>query len=315
MFDAQKPARVLGIGEGLIEIGQLQSGSARVGFGGDTLNTAVYMARLLGPEAVDYLTALGMDELSDTLLAAWAEEGVGTSAVARLAGRLPGLYWVMTDRHGERRFRYWRGESAARQMFAGSTSEAIAARLSGYHLIYLSGISLAILPRTDRAKLIEALGMAREAGARIAFDSNYRPALWENADAARMAMASALRVTDIALVSASDEADLWEDDRASTTMARIRGCGVRECVVKDEGNSCLVHDGQAEQLVAPPLRVTPTDTTAAGDSFNAAYLCARLRGEDVRPAALRGHALAGMVVQYPGAIIPRDAPAAGLASR
>jgi 2-dehydro-3-deoxygluconokinase len=49
------------------------------------------------------------------------------------------------------------------------------------------------------------------------------------------------------------------------------------------------------------------DTTAAGDSFAAAYLAARLAGVDSTAAARAGHQLARTVVQHPGAIIPRAA--------
>jgi len=48
------------------------------------------------------------------------------------------------------------------------------------------------------------------------------------------------------------------------------------------------------------------DTTAAGDAFNAAYLAARYQGLDCEQAAARGHQLAAEVIQFPGAIIPRD---------
>ena len=57
---------------------------------------------------------------------------------------------------------------------------------------------------------------------------------------------------------------------------------------------------------APPAAGV-VDTTAAGDSFAAAYLAARLRGAAPAEAARAGHALAGAVVRHPGAIIPRDA--------
>ena len=82
------------------------------GFGGDTLNTAVYLARLgIG---VDYITALGDDSLSEEMIAGWSAEGVGTSRVARLHGKLPGIYMIETDGRGERRFFHWRESSAAR---------------------------------------------------------------------------------------------------------------------------------------------------------------------------------------------------------
>ena len=48
------------------------------------------------------------------------------------------------------------------------------------------------------------------------------------------------------------------------------------------------------------------DTTAAGDSFAAAYIAARARGHDAKSAALAGHRLAGAVCGVRGAIIPRD---------
>ncbi len=56
-----------------------------------------------------------------------------------------------------------------------------------------------------------------------------------------------------------------------------------------------------------PERVSPVDTTAAGDSFAAGYLAARLRGEAPAAAARAGHRLAAVVITHPGAIIPREA--------
>jgi len=47
------------------------------------------------------------------------------------------------------------------------------------------------------------------------------------------------------------------------------------------------------------------DTTAAGDSFSAAYLASRLNGGSPQDAALAGHRLASRVIQVPGALIPR----------
>jgi hypothetical protein len=54
-----------------------------------------------------------------------------------------------------------------------------------------------------------------------------------------------------------------------------------------------------------PEVVQPIDTTAAGDSFNAAYLAARLNGENPVAAATAAHGLAGQVIRHRGAIMPR----------
>ncbi|MCK5444907.1 MAG: sugar kinase, partial [Rhodospirillaceae bacterium] len=75
-------------------------------FGGDTLNTAVYLARL--GQSVSYVTVLSDDPFSDTMIDAWAREGIDTTMTTRLPGRLPGLYAITTDATGERSFHYWR---------------------------------------------------------------------------------------------------------------------------------------------------------------------------------------------------------------
>src|SRR5438874_12313443 len=99
------------IGECMVELSEQPDGSLSRGFGGDTLNTAVYLARL--GVAVDYVTALGDDPWSGEMLAAWHAEGIGTGLIVRVPGRLPGLYLISTDADGQRRFSYWRHSSPA----------------------------------------------------------------------------------------------------------------------------------------------------------------------------------------------------------
>ena len=76
--------RVASIGECMIELSHAGNGWLARSWGGDTLNTAVYLARL--GVAVDYVTALGDDPLSDEMLQAWQVEGVGTGLVVRVLG-------------------------------------------------------------------------------------------------------------------------------------------------------------------------------------------------------------------------------------
>ena len=114
----------------MIELREEADGRLSRGYGGDTLNTAVYLSRLGTP--VDYVTALGDDSWSDELIAAWDAEGVGTGRVLRLPGRLPGLYIIQTDAKGERRFSYWRDTAAARLLF--QAPEARTDRRGARHL-------------------------------------------------------------------------------------------------------------------------------------------------------------------------------------
>jgi len=300
-------ARAASIGECMIELSPRQGGLFGLGFGGDTLNTAVYMARL--GIKVDYLTALGDCPFSDQMLATWQAEGVGTAEVRRLPGRVPGLYLIQTDSAGERRFSYWRDRAPARELFQLPDTDALLATIeSAYDLVYLSGISLSLYGDDGRAKLTQALDALRRRGGRVAFDSNYRPRNWPDVATARDTMAELLRRSDIALVSADDERALWGDPDTTTTAKRIQALGVGEVVVKSAGDSAVLLVKGARAATVPPERdVKPVDSTAAGDSFNAAYLAARLADAPPLDSARSGHRLAAAVIQHPGAVIPRQA--------
>lgn len=301
--------RFAAIGECMIELSDLGDGSMTLAFGGDTLNTSVYLARL-GAKAgisVDYVTALGDDPYSDQMVVAWRKEGVGTDLVARLPGRLPGLYAIRTDTAGERSFYYWRSAAAARDMFKSAEAGALVERLSGHDMLYLSGITLSILDADGRAALTDLVRRARDNGAMIAFDSNYRPRGWPEPVEAQAVMSEMLTHVDIALPTLDDEQALFGVADAAACIDRIAALGVPEIVVKNGPQACAIrHDGRRTDVETQAVD-TPVDTTAAGDSFNAGYLATRLAGGDPEAAARNGHRLAAEVIRHRGAIIPAAA--------
>jgi 2-dehydro-3-deoxygluconokinase len=303
--------KVACIGECMIELkqaqgdfqGHFQGGLYSRSFGGDTLNTAVYLARL-GVE-VDYITALGDDTLSDEMIAGWAAEGVGTSRVARLKGKLPGLYMIQTDEFGDRRFFHWRENSAARCLMDLPETGSILDSLASYDVVYLSAITLSIYHAEGRAKLIDALNRARKRGARIAFDTNFRARGWPDPEVARAVFDEAFAVSDIVLASTEDLLPLYPDESDEQLMQRIP---CNEIVLKLlRPGSFVRFEGVSLAVRAEPVTRPVVDTTAAGDSFSAAYIAARLAGAEPIEAAQAGHGLGGVVVGYPGAIIPRSA--------
>jgi 2-dehydro-3-deoxygluconokinase len=159
------------------------------------------------------------------------------------------------------------------------------------------------------------LAEARQRGARIAFDSNYRPRLWgANKEPVRNAFAYAAAIADIVLPSLDDERALWDDSSAEDVLQRYSHAGVSEIVVKDGvGGAYILDEVGAVQHIPVPAVLTPVDTTAAGDSFNAAYLAARLAGLEPPEAVMYGHKLSAIVVSHRGAIVPADATSALLA--
>lgn len=276
---------------------------AGVAFAGDTFNTAVFLKRAAPSLDVAYATKLGKDRFSDRIVAMMQDEALDTSLVLRSAERMPGLYAITTDAEGERSFTYWRDNAAVRTLFEAPALDL--SELAKADVFYLSAITLAVLPESDRAALFNWLPGYRSNGGKFAFDSNYRPKLWPSQAVAQRAIQMAWRMTDIALPSVDDEMDLFGDDTAEAVMSRLKGWGVESGALKCGGDGPRSLSGATTPPCPPAPKVI--DSTAAGDSFNAGYLAARLTGQDESSCLLAGHTLASRVVQQRGAIPPREA--------
>jgi 2-dehydro-3-deoxygluconokinase len=292
----------ISIGECMAELQVRDEGLYRLGFAGDTLNTAWYMRALTHPKAVtvEYATAVGTDSLSSKMLAFLKANGVGTRFIKEISDRTVGLY-LITLTGAERNFTYWRSASAARLL--AESKEILCAALSHADAIYFSGITLAILSPGHRRNLLSVLQEMKLRGATIAFDSNARRRLWPSDQAMKAAMIAGYKASTLALPTFSDDRALFGDATPADCAKRIAGYGVGEVVVKDGGKPCAVLLGAKLFSVAPEPVQDIVDTTGAGDSFNAGYLAARMSNREPVDAAKLGHRVAGRVIREPGALL------------
>lgn len=303
---------ILCIGECMIEFAPAADqakGLYRQGFAGDTFNTAVYLARLQ-QRPVHYMTGAGGDAVSERFIARCRAEGLATEHIRRTDGRTLGLYVIETEDNGERHFQYWRGASAAREMLRGLDHDALVARLRPFATIYFSGITLAILPADDRARLIRALAVLKRDGRQrtVAFDPNFRPALWPSASDAANTFRDAASVSTLVLSAWDDNLALFGATGPEDAVSRwLAWCG-GTVVVRVGVDASLVAAFQSDAVtVETTARADPLDTTGGGDSYNAGFISAILDGMALSDAARLGHRIAGHVVGCPGAIIDRSA--------
>ncbi len=293
--------RILCIGECMVELAPLGEGTYRQGFAGDTFNMAWYLRHLLPADwQVDYLTAVGDDAMSARMIGFMRAAGIGTDHVAIRPGGTPGLYLISVQ-EGERSFSYWRAQSAARTL--AQDGAALERAFAGARTLVFSGITLAIVPEPDRHLLLAALKSARLAGSQIVFDPNVRPRLWPNADAMRAAITEAASVADLVLPSFDDDRAAFGDASPVATAERYARLGATEVVVKNGAGVIHWRDQAGSGSWQPPPAPSIVDTTAAGDSFNAAYLCARLSGADAKAAIEKGAAVAAQVIGGQGALV------------
>ena len=300
--------RVAIIGECMVEL-KKNNGVLEQGFGGDTLNTAVYLSRLTQQHGVStsYITGLGRDPFSKEMLESWQRESLNTEMVFISQDKLLGMYAIETTPDGERSFFYWRNDSAAKYWLRDHPASELVKALCAHQMVYLSGISLAILPNDCRQSLIEILTLCRAQGLKIAFDNNYRPALWASKEEAQQIYQQVLALTDIAFLTFDDEQSLYGDEIEQQAIDRTQALGVQEIIIKRGAEACFVVSQSGMESIAPNPVANIVDTTAAGDSFSAGYLAKRILGGSKPESAMAGHTLAGTVIQHRGAIIACDA--------
>lgn len=297
--------KFLSIGECMVEFARSEQEYfwAR-NFAGDTFNTSWYFNALSSSSwSSEYFSCVGDDKISEEMLAFINAAGIETDNVPRLAGKSPGLYTIDLD-GAERSFSYWRDSSAARAL--ANNAELLKGVLANANEVYFSGITLAILPVEKRKVLISALSEAKQSGAQISFDPNIRPRLWEDTDSIKYWTHEAANASTRVFPTHDDEADIFSDDDLSATADRYEKLGVREVVVKNGADPCLVSvEGRRSEVIAEQVK-NPIDTTGAGDSFNAGYLVARTNGQDASLSCSFAHKLSAKVIACYGALVPKN---------
>ena len=303
----QNKLQIACIGEAMVELSINQQSDIALGYAGDTLNTAIYLKRLLGEDAeLAYCTVLGKDSLSSRLVQYIQSESISTDFIRYSNHKTVGLYAIDTDEFGERSFSYWRSDSAARTLFQSGESTDFSS-LDNFDVLYLSAITLAIIPELVRTSLREHLtGLQKNKSVRVVFDSNYRPALWESVDTAQTAVADFWKIADIALPSIDDEQALFKDKDEDAVFGRLKHYGIKQGALKRGASGPLSLTPGFNDKVHYPAVETVVDSTAAGDSFNAGYLSAALTGGTDADALLAGHHCASRVIGCRGAIIPKQ---------
>ena len=228
-------------------------------------------------------------------------EGLSDRLVFRIPGERPAIYLIETNAKGDRKFHYWRSETPAKEWLRLLLAAGGASVLDKADLVYVSGISLAILSYADRQAAIELLGTVK---ARIAFDPNIRPALWKSMDEARRTFEAMVKIAAIVLPSRQDYQLMYGMDDPDEQIRFTATLTDGEIALTCDEDGCRLRVGDSVVAMATQA-VQVVDTSGAGDSFNGAYLAARLTGKSATDAAKAGLELAAKVVAQPGAIIPR----------
>lgn len=307
MSEQAKTGTLLALGECMLELIPCNDDSFAKGYAGDTFNALVYAKRLEPGLNVSYLTGVGADAISQDMLNYWHSLGINSDKAIQSDTATIGIYAISTDEHGERSFSYWRKGSAASQLMQLADIEKLASLAKGSDVVFFSGIMLAILSDEDKERFIEMIALVKKQGARIAFDPNYRPKMWDGNAHAIYWLEKAYGISDILMPGIEEHEQLFGHQSEQDILAFCKLFRVKEVIIKCDQDG--VYGYQENQLVhhqpfvPAPIQV---DSTAAGDSFAGTYLAARISGDDVGKSIQKACLVAGQVVQHKGAIMPES---------
>ncbi len=298
---------ILCLGEPMLEFNQQPDGNYLPGHGGDTSNAAIAAARQ--GASVGYVTHLGADTFGNSFMDLWAKEGVDASNVRQVTDAHTGIYFVT---HGEdgHEFSYFRAGSAPSRM--GPDDLPVEA-LSSTKILHVSGISQAISSMAADA-VFEAISVVKQAGGLVSYDTNLRLKLWP-IERARAVTHAAMTQCDIALPGMDDAVHLTGLDDPDTIVDFYQDLGASTVALTLGAKGTLIATGKDRQLV-PVREVQAIDATAAGDTFDGAFLARIVAGDDPFKAARYANAAAALATQGYGAVAPmpgRDAVEAFLA--
>jgi 2-dehydro-3-deoxygluconokinase len=291
------------LGECLVEMTRRSDGAYHPAIAGDAFNTLFYASRL--GLRTGLVSAIGDDLFTPMIVERINAEGIDLSNVRRLSGRHNGIYFVENDSWGERRFHYWRENSAATETLAGGDLARIASYLLASHAVLITGVTLAVFKEPERLRELLARVHARTT---IVLDPNYRARLWSSSQEFRFRIETIMPFVDVYLPSRQDLESAWRGSEPIDLLRAARDAGVRLIAMKDGANGCamLVDD---ELVSVPPVDgLHVVDTTGAGDAFDAGVIAGLLRGATLRDACDLGQRVASRTLMVPGAIDPGFTP-------
>ncbi len=269
---------IITLGEPLIEFsasteGDLCDGNVFVqGFGGDTSNFAVSVARSGGK--VRYITSIGTDPFGRALMALWKKEGVDVAAVDQTDQYKTGIYFISRN-NGKHEFTYFRKNSAASRM----TPEILPVdAIRNAKIFHLSGITQGIsISACDTSS--KALAIANESKTLVSYDPNLRTDLWD-LDRARAMIHATVPKTDIFFPSFDDACLLTGLKTPEDITDFYLTLGTKTIVLKlGEKGALLAHGMKMDYF--DPYPVEPVDASGAGDTFCGAFLAENVTGSSL----------------------------------
>ena len=287
------------IGECLIELsanGSLADTSTlNKYFGGDTVTTAVTIARMGG--AVTYLTKVGNDGFSEFIISSLKKEHIDTSLI-KTNDEQNGMY-ILSKTQDKKELLYYKRKTAATKLSIEDISEDCIKKLK---LVYSTGV-VQSLSAGARELVRETFKLAKANDVLTAYDPNYTSCFMNSSDT-REYFEEIVEYTDIIFLSLKNDAtQLYDVDSMDKIMKYFWDKGVKIVVVKSHIHNGYYTGYKGEISFTEFYNTSKAiDTTASGDVFNGGFLYALTTGRTPADSAKFAAVVSGLQTQNYGAI-------------
>lgn len=252
-----------------------------------------------------FIGKVGADMHGAFLKKTLEKESINTDAVIEDPAYFTTLAFVENDEIGERKFSFARKPGADTQLRKEELDQTL---ISDCKIFHFGSLSLTDEPAEGAT--IKAVKMAKEAGALISYDPNYRPSLWKSKEIAVEKMRSVIELADVMKVSDEESIFLTGAESYEDAADRLLAMGPKRLAVTFGEKGVLMATQNRKEIIKA-FKTKAVDTTGAGDSFWGGVLCGilslnkpieKLKWEEIRKCAVLGNAVAGLCVQKRGGI-------------
>ena len=262
---------------------------------GAEVNVSIGLSRL--GHQVEYLTRLGDDPFGHYIEKSLKDNGIGTSLISYDDVYRTGIQLKNRTTDGSDPYApYYRKGSAASHI---SVAEIDKIDLSDVELVHVTGIPPA-LSLSAREATLRLMDRAKDAGIRVTFDPNLRPALWEDRETMCDVINRLSAKADIVLPGIGECEILAGLSKIDEIFAFYQEMGVDTVIVKDGSKGAHVKAGNECWMIGGFKVEKVVDTVGAGDGFAVGVISGLLEGLSIQESVRRGNAIGAIQVMNIG---------------